>query len=109
MPWIVLLIGCGWSGPDCEQVNAGAVDAALVQISQLQACQEDSDCTVIGVNGSCFDVCSRAIRADAQGDWDAAVDRIEEDWCSQGAGCFFEVPPCAPPGEAHCVDGACLE
>jgi hypothetical protein len=93
----------------CDQVNAGAANAALVLIENAQECEEDIDCEIIQVNGNCFDVCTRAVQADKIEELNEQFEQINTEWCEQGEDCFFEIPPCAPPGAPQCVEGVCVE
>ena len=93
----------------CDQLQARASEDVLQVVAANLGCEEDSDCTVTGVNGACFDNCSRGIRADAEAVFQEAIARAEEQWCAQGRDCDLIIPPCVPPGEARCIENVCGE
>lgn len=104
----VVIAGCGPSAQYCEEVEDGAVQHVLEVVEADQPCTVDEDCQVVGVSGSCFDVCSRVIAVANTEAFETALDEAETDHCADYDGCTLIIPPCAPPDDAYCGDdGQC--
>jgi hypothetical protein len=105
---LLVAVACGPSESACEDLEAAASQRVLDAVSVDQECVLDEDCVVVGVNGSCFDSCSRVIAAANQGVFDQAIADAEANECADYGGCTLIIPPCAPPEPAVCgASGVC--
>ncbi|MCA9490051.1 MAG: hypothetical protein KC656_35300 [Myxococcales bacterium] len=103
---LLLLAGCGLSDDELERLASERVQAAL---AEPQTCSVDEDCEIIGLSGSCFDLCWGVIATSNRGPVQAAMAEAESEYCADYTGTFIR-PPCVPPGEAACGDdGMCTE
>ena len=95
----------------CEALTEAAVEDVLEVVDANLSCTVDGDCVVVGINGGCFDVCSRAVAAGGAEAVSSAIDDARGTHCADfdAQSCQFIVPPCAPPGEPRCVEGRCQE
>jgi hypothetical protein len=93
----------------CSDLANGARQEVDAVVQAHRACTQASDCASIGLSASCFDSCSRSMRADSSSALKAAQDKVDKAQCAQFAsqGCKLIVPPCAPPQAVACVNGAC--
>jgi hypothetical protein len=116
----LLLAACGPAAPvvtpagapvasSCKDRSALGIKEVLAVVEQSLACTTDADCTVTPIGSACFDVCSRAVSVKALPAVKDAMSRVDATTCAtyKQDGCRFDVPPCAPPTAARCVERAC--
>lgn len=111
---LLAALGCGAASPasesgdgdGCQSLAKPAVDQALAAVDQHASCATDADCVSIGVNGACFDVCSRAVN---QAEVNAVESALANADCREfvAADCSVVAPPCAPPQPPTCNQGRC--
>lgn len=76
------------------------------------ACTANEDCTHVEIATDCYVGCTALTNKLGAQDFQASVDRINRDLCSNYAtsGCGpILAPPCDDPGEPNCVDGECVD
>jgi hypothetical protein len=101
--------GGGTAGSSCNDLaSAAQKDVAAVLEAHL-SCTQASDCKSIALSASCFDSCTRAIRADGETALKAAQDKANQMQCAQftSQGCKVTIPPCEPPSAVTCTNGKC--
>jgi hypothetical protein len=106
-----LAASCGDDG-DCKALERQAFDSLDKVIRASRGpCTKDSDCAIIGHSSDCHDSCSRVVLSSSLEALSATRTAINERQCREfsRAECKLEIPPCAPPGNAVCLDGVCNE
>lgn len=98
------------SSTSCSGLANAARQEVDAVIESHRSCTQASDCVSVGLSASCFDSCSRSARADSEAARKAAKDKVDKAQCAQfvAQGCKLIIPPCAPPREVACVNGACV-
>lgn len=97
-------------GEPCPTSQKAALDRVEKVTADNQACVADTDCFVLELHTTCFDVCYRAVNAAGKGAVDRAETLVEASECKKfhANQCKLEVPPCGPPpAAAKCVEGRC--
>ena len=97
------------SGSFCESANE-EVDELL---QAAQSCEQDGDCSIVGLNAPCFILCGAAVNSATDlPALQAEVMSVSDDYRAQcegrdGYGCA--VADCADPDTLHaeCTDGQC--
>lgn len=99
----------GGSASSCNDLAASAAQEVDAVIEAHRACTQASDCVGVALSASCFDSCSRSMRADSASALAAAKEKVAKAQCEQFAskGCKVVIPPCAPPDPIACVNGTC--
>jgi hypothetical protein len=116
----LVLTSAGCGGPDAPpDVGTPSGDcaspaaAARARVTKVAAdnvsCTADTDCVTVEVHASCFDACTAQVNLTGKGAVDRASTLVEAAECKvwNEMRCKLEIPPCAPPQPARCVDGAC--
>lgn len=101
--------GSATTGSSCNDLaSAAEMDVAAVVDAHL-SCTQTSDCKSIELSASCFDSCTRGIRADGEAALQAAKDKANQTQCAQftSQGCKVTIPPCRPSA-VSCTNGKCL-
>jgi hypothetical protein len=104
------LASCG--DGDCEALQRQAFNRLDEAIRASRGpCTKDSDCTIISHSSACHDACSRVVLASSLETLSATRTAINERQCREFsmAECRLEIPPCAPFGNAVCLDGVCSD
>lgn len=85
--------------------------AARTELDQAakRACTKNSDCVGVAFSAKCFDSCTTAIASDQKAAFEQARAKVDGAQCADfdKLGCKLVIPPCVPPTEPACVDGAC--
>ncbi len=103
---LALLVGC--SGNRCERIEDDAKAFVLDVVDEDQSCTQDSDCAVVAINGSCYDVCTRVVAVANVAAVEAANDEADREICGDFSLCTTIRPPCAAPAAPVCNDdGQC--
>ncbi|MDB4936858.1 MAG: hypothetical protein JWP87_3830 [Labilithrix sp.] len=99
----------GSGGTSCNDIADSARKEVDAVIEAHRSCTQASDCKAVALSASCFDSCSRAMRADGEAEYTSARAKVDKTQCAQftSQGCKLIVPPCAPPSPLTCTGGVC--
>jgi hypothetical protein len=102
--------GSASTATSCNDLASAAQKDVAAVIEAHLSCTQASDCKSVALSASCFDSCTRAIRADGETALKAAQDRANQAQCAQftSQGCKVTIPPCAPPSAVTCTNGKCI-
>lgn len=107
MRWApLLLVACG---PSDDALTREAEERIEELVTETQTCEVDTDCVVMGLAGSCFDLCWAVVSTANRERIRTEMVNLEADLCADYEGEFIR-PPCIPPGTPVCGDdGTCTE
>lgn len=111
LTWMGVVLGTLGCGPPCQEVQADALAQVLAAVDEPTPCNYDSDCTVVGLLGTCFDGCSQVVHEDDAIRYRTAMAEVESTVCveHEEASCRLAPTPCPqPPENAVCLNGQCL-
>ncbi|MDI1475977.1 hypothetical protein [Polyangium sp. y55x31] len=93
----------------CAERSNRAIQSVQAVVEANRACTTDTDCTLVGVAGACFDACSAAVSVTGVDAVKAAIAEAESRECPAfaAAECKHIVPPCVPPSPPVCHAGKC--
>jgi hypothetical protein len=94
---------------ECNDFAHRAYEIVERALDANSSCRTADDCTFVGMQSRCFDACHRSMNKAHVPALVEAIAVADRTVCPEfeAEGCGVITPPCAPPLEPQCIQGAC--